>query len=92
MSKHLDIILTEMFRRVDAEYISDLTKTEDWYFDHEWTKEEEYDFINWLSDYLYHNSEARHEIMNFPISNRKQCRKVAELFNAWFGWKVKPTS
>jgi len=92
MPKHIDIILTEMFRRVNAEFTPDFTKAEAWYYAYEWTREEEQEFVDWLSDYLFHNKEARHEIMNFPIRNKNKCRNAAMQFNAWFGWRTKPTS
>jgi len=92
MGKHLIIILTEMFRRVGVEYKPELSQGERWYEAHEWTDEESDSFVEWMSDYLYTNSEARKEIMNFPHKSKKKCRATAVTFNLWFGWKTKTTS
>ena len=89
MNKHAFFVLQELFRRVGDEYSPDKTQGEDWYCLHEWTEEEQKDFIKWLTDYLMGHKEARHGLMRFPIRNKKRCEQAAIEFNSQFGWKTK---
>jgi hypothetical protein len=90
--KHLNIILTEMFRRVGDEYAPSKTEGEEWYLAHEWTEEEQDAFVKWLTEYFYTTTEARRELMNLPFKNKKRCREAADWFNFMYGWKTKRTS
>jgi hypothetical protein len=85
----LEIILSEMFRRVGDTYSSDKTKDNFWYYAHEWTESEERDFVDWLTEYLYNNKEARKELMAFPTKNKNRCDRVSNYFVLWYGWKYK---
>jgi len=87
--KHLDIILSEMFLRVGEEYSPSKTQEEEWYWTHEWTEKERDEFVKWLAEYLYNNKEARQEIVNYPIKNKKRCADAANWFELNYGWKIK---
>lgn len=85
--KHLKIIIDEMCRRVG-------TKTEDvdfsdneWYTRHEWTKKEQDDFLDWLTEYLWDNAEARKELMTVPMRRKPHLRKASREFGFMWGWK-----
>lgn len=73
-------IVDTMFKEIDFE--DDL-----WFFHRQWTKEQESEFIDWLTDYLYTTPKARHEIMNYPVKSKSLCRKAAESFAFNYGWK-----
>lgn len=86
---HINIILTEMFKRVGEEYDPIKTIGENWFWKHEWEEEEQNNFRDWLAEYLFKNRQARKEIMAFPIRRKKNCHNVANFFILNYGWKVK---
>jgi len=88
--EHFSLILKEMFRRVGADYDTFDFDKEHWYNDYHWTIEENEDFINWLTDYLYNNSKARKELMSYTRKNKKACRSTASWFNLMWGWTTNP--
>ena len=95
MNEYLINILKEMCLRVGAYYDKIDFKSNDWYLQYFWNEEEEKDFVNWLSDYLYNNTKARNSLVTFPRKNKKETRKVAEEFVWNYGWrqpriKIKP--
>jgi len=47
---HTTQVLKEMCKRVGADYDTIDFSQDGWYLDHEWTIDEEKDFINWLAD------------------------------------------
>ena len=53
------------------------------------TKEQESDFIDWLTNYLYNNTDARNEMAWIPRKTKKVCRGLAETFNSFYGWATK---
>jgi len=86
---YLDIILEEMFKRVGAIYDPAKVHIDGWYNEHEWTKTEEDNFINWLAELLYSNKDARNKIMAFKSKNKKRCKDAANWFVFNYGWKTK---
>jgi hypothetical protein len=89
MNKHTITVFQELFRRVGDEYSVEKTADDFWFNQHEWTEEEQKDFIKWLTDYLMVHKEARHELMRFPIRNKKKCEATAQWFSFQYGWKTK---
>ena len=87
-SPHLSFILREMCRRVNANTFEIDFSSNNWFWDYSWTKEEEKDFRQWLSGYLYGSKAARNEIMATNRKNLKHCRKVADFFVWNHGWKL----
>ena len=88
-------ILQEMFRRVGLEYspdeITEFTKDPNWYMNKQWlSKEEEEDFIKWLTNHLYKSAEVRKGIMRTPLRNKKHCEKTAREFWFMYGWSSAP--
>lgn len=86
--KHLQVVLEEMFKRVGDTYLPSKTEGDEWYLKHEWTEKEQEDFMEWLTNYLMTNKEARHELLSFPIRNKKRCQQAASWFNLMYGWKT----
>lgn len=89
IGENLEIILKKMFENSQISYSLELVRTEDWYRMYQWTEKEENAFIDWLSDYLYNNKEARKEIMSLPKKNKKDCHLAAKQFSAFWGWQLK---
>lgn len=87
--KHLTIILKEMCKRVGVKFDDIDFDDPEWYMKHSWTTKEMDDFIQWLADYLYNNTEARKEVMRIPKRTKKDTKKVAQFFVFDYGWKQK---
>lgn len=51
--------------------------------------EQQEDFYEWLTNYLYTNTGARRAIMNNPTKTKKACKQEASWFIFDYGWKVK---
>lgn len=87
--EHTTIILKEMCSRVGADYnrlpLED--RESHWYDLFTWTKEQEEEYKLWLIDYLYNNAKARKEVMAYSSKTKAHCRKCAETFLSWYGWK-----
>jgi len=84
--KHLIIILTEMCKRVGTDFNKINFKKERWFMEYSWTQEQEDDFTNWFSEYLYKNKEARQEFLSYPIKDKKRCIQAAKEFVFNYGW------
>lgn len=87
--KHIERVLKEMFKRVGQTYSKKKVSKEGWYMKHSWTEKEQDKFSDWLVEYLYKCSEARREIMNIPIKNKKYIRRTVNMFILGCGWKLK---
>ena len=86
MRKHTVAILTEMCDRVNTKFEDIDFNKERWFMKHSWNKEEQEDFIKWITKYLTENKEARREMMNFP--DKKNIKKVVKFFVWNYGWKT----
>lgn len=84
--KHIKIILNKMCDVVGAKNID--FKEEGWFLKHEWTEEQEKEFINWMQEYLMKNKDARNEIMARPNKSKKDIEKVVDEFIFNYGWKI----
>jgi hypothetical protein len=90
LKSHLKIVLIEMCMRVGANYDDIDCKKDDWYYEHEWTREEEDSFIKWLADYLYTSKEARLELTdNRTRLSIYRCKQYAISFVCCYGWRIK---
>ena len=89
LPKTLNVILTEMFSRINVKVESvDLSN---YVFDDKyiWTESEQDDFRDWLADYLYNSPVARKELMNINWKTKKHCKRVADEFVFMYGLKCK---
>lgn len=89
LSKHLEIILSEMCQRVGVTLDDINTLEKNWYQEYRWTEEEQEDFENWLADYFYKNPEAQREMLTLPYRNKKYLKAAAKEFTFDFGWSFK---
>ena len=87
-STHIQAVLREMCKRVEADTENIDFGKHNWFWEYEWTKEQEKDFVEWLADYLYTSTEARREMARFPRKTKKDCSKVAYWFVWNHGWKT----
>ena len=90
MNKYITTILKEQFRRVNADFPTDekYFKKENWFWDKEWTTEEEQDFKKWLFDYMIKNKRARQELMMFTSKSKKNVKRFVDEFIMDYGWKT----
>jgi len=82
-------ILLKMCVVVGANFYKLDTSRKDWFFEYEWTQEQQDDFIDFVADYLYKNKIALRLLTNSPLYGKKRCRKVASEFIFNYGWKLK---
>ena len=90
MTESLKFILEKMCSYVDVNF-EDIDYTEDnWYWEYEWTQEDEADFIEWLANEIKTNNKVRKEVSNLPYRpSMKKASAFASHFNMMFGWKTK---
>jgi len=86
---HLAAVLKEMCRRVKAKYAGIDFKSQDWFRAHKWTREQEHSFEDWMTDYLYKDRSARHELLELSTyANKARCRKASQEFTFMYGWSL----
>jgi hypothetical protein len=93
MHMHLTIIMQKMFDMVgetekpDEGYCS----SPSWFTNHEWTSEQEDEYVDWLAQYLYTNRKAQIELVERSgrKMSKKRCRTAASAFVTNYGWKLK---
>lgn len=87
--EHLTIILKKMCSMVGADYdrIEFNDPKYNWYESYCWNSEDdEKEFTEWLSNYMYTNAKARRELMSCPIKRKDRCKQFATHFVSWYGW------
>lgn len=87
--------LYNIFKKMCDEVNAPLTAInngEKWFQKYQWSELEQEVFTAWLADYLYKDKNARIQMMERPIKNKIQCRKVADMFVMNYRWMVKDQS
>ena len=87
----LEKVLREMCRRVGARYEDVDFSDPEWFYQYEWTEEEEEDFVKWLTKELVSDAQLRKDLMRYPTSRKKYLQRFAEVFTANYGWRLKET-
>jgi hypothetical protein len=85
MNPYLGLILKKMCDVVGADSEKIDFKSADWFLMYTWTKAQETEFREWMTDYLVQNKQARVALMNFP--GRKQIKKTVDAFIWNYGWR-----
>lgn len=86
MHEYIETALKEMCSRVNAKY-EDVDFQENWWFmNYSWTKEQEDDYLKWLTNYLK-PIKVRSVFTDFPRIYKED--KVASWFVLNYGWKTK---
>jgi hypothetical protein len=88
MNDHLKVVMTEMCSRVGVELKKVDFGSAGWFRKHTWSREQEDDFVNWLANYVYSDSEARKQPTTIRIKTRDKCKRFAKSFVFQYGWKV----
>jgi len=91
LNKELLVILKKMFQMVNLKhskkFIEEFVTDPDWYCKATWTKEQETEFIRWLTDHFYSNKAARYALLRHPTyPTKRSCRKAAKEFWWQYGW------
>ena len=89
-SKELTRILKKMHGVIGVRYDPMLFEKDDWYHEHEWTVEQEEEFMRWLTYLLKRNKKVRRVITgyNFQVDT-ETLKRNATLFTSNYGWKTK---
>lgn len=89
MNMYLKAILTKMCDMVNVKFDEIDFKGSDWYLKHEWSKEQQDEFSEWLQKYLNDGKIAWRELTNMNSSNKKNRKRFANEFIFQYGWKQK---
>lgn len=87
--EHLEKILRQMCLVVGADFDTIDFKAPEWYYEHEWSEDDETKFTEWLRDYFYNNIDARRELLSRTTKNKKYTTDSAKEFIWMYGWKVR---
>lgn len=85
-NKHLVYLLKKMCAIIDVDYDSVDFQDEEWYELHTWTEKQENEYILWVAEELYANTEMREELLEDPAKDITNCFTAAVHFVANFGW------
>jgi len=88
MGKHFNKVMNKMCSYVGVKFKDINPKKENWFLEYSWTDEQEADFVKWFVDYLYSSSEARREIMTYPIKDKKMIIRMVLMFILNYGWRL----
>lgn len=83
---HLKIILEKMCTYPGVLFENLDTTSNGWYSKHSWTKTQEHDFMVWLTNYLYENSEALRQLYGVREASLDSCQSKASWFCMNYGW------
>ena len=88
MPETFKTVLKEMCKKAKAPYTKIDFDTPEWYLGYCWSEKQQGEFIEWMVDYLYHNTMARKEILNHPTRSKKLIRKAVRMFVFNYGWTI----
>jgi|TARA_R110000824_G_C14876420_1_gene642869 hypothetical protein len=86
---HLQVILANMCRYVEANYLEIDFSNKQWFRDYTWNKEKEVHFKKWLTDYIYGVRVAQKEFYGRTTMRKKECEEAASMFVFNYGWSNK---
>jgi len=89
-NESLIYVLKKMCSYVNVKYEDIDFKKDNWYWEYEWTQEQEQDFIEWLSNEIKTNNKIRKDMSSLSYRpSKKRSNTFATHFNMMFGWKTK---
>jgi hypothetical protein len=94
MKEQLSGVLLEVlekmceFANVDFASIDFMDEKEPYYSKYAWTKQQESDFTDWFYDYLYHNADARKQLMAFPSKTKRSLDRFIPHFLLSYGFRT----
>lgn len=83
------IVLNEMCKRVNVKFEDVKFWEPEWYCVKEWTEEEQNNYKKWLIDFMANDAEARRELMERPLKDKRSLEKFASWFMLDYSWKSK---
>jgi hypothetical protein len=90
MTEGLKLVLSKMCTYIDIPFDDIDFEQRDWYLQHEWTEENQNDFVDWLTNQLQNNSKIRKDLTTMNHKpNEEYARTSAGWFILYCGWKTK---
>ena len=91
LSEPVKEVLKKQCEIVNADYdkLDFTTESSNWFYEYEWTTEQEKEFANWFKKYL---KESPKSIWNQFTSFSKNKQNIEKLVDEWcfnYGWKMK---
>jgi hypothetical protein len=87
LKPHLQTVFIKMYDMVGAPHSLDISVNNlGWMQQYTWTKDQENEFLDWLTDYLNNSQSARREIMIRP--QKRNVKKTVSWFNLMYCWKT----
>jgi hypothetical protein len=91
LGKHLNIILSEMCKKVGTDLDKVNIMQDEWQETHQWTIEQEQEFQDWLYKYLVANTDALLEITTYKPKELILATELMNLvkeFTLFYGWAL----
>ena len=85
---HLQVILANMCRYVEANYLEIDFSNKQWFQDYTWDNEKEDHFKKWLTDYIYGMRDAQKEFCGRTNMKKRECEYAASEFVFNHGWSL----
>jgi hypothetical protein len=89
IDSHLNVILVNMCRYVEANYWDINFSKDNWYQTYKWCEENKDHFKKWLTDYIYGVKGAQRELFGRTTMRKKECEEAAAMFVFNYGWSSK---
>jgi len=86
-SKHLIKIMDKMCSMVGVKREDIDMSKEGWFREHEWTAEQDKEFMKWMLKYLENHPSAQTELYGYVASKKINIQRV-ENFCLQYGWKI----
>jgi len=87
MDKELDLILKNLFYKVNAKFEPKKVMVDDWFLKYWWTSKEEEEYRSWLYKLLVQNRKLRDFFLKTTsVRSRKTYKNAVEQFTNNFGW------
>ena len=85
---HLQVILANMCRYVEANYLEIDFSNKQWFQAFTWDNEKEDHFKKWLTDYIYGIRDAQKEFCGRTNMKKRECEYAASEFVFNHGWSL----
>ena len=88
-SETLTKVLKEMCRRVGADFNKMNFRSNNWFRKYSWTEQEQEDFKEWMCKLLKGSRQARNELLEHPINQKRHIEKAVDFFVFDYGWTIR---
>ena len=85
---HLQVILANMCRYVEANYLEIDFRNKQWFQAFTWDNEKEEHFKKWLTEYIYGTRDAQKEFCGRTNMKKRECEYAASEFVFNHGWSL----